>query len=241
MNNSKVQSCHVSSYLDVSGARKYRILISYCEGKEYESQNLFSKNYDSESEATSFKNIFLDVLQIRGLGNSHPGLEDNSKRWDHCRYLGSDDLFQFIKTLHNEKREKFGTNDMYETMFEETRSSLWWRLNINTYSLNKRAAETILCNIQQSSQFKMFSPKLHNNYVASQRKDFFLVMKHYVNPATLENYFSFKIDLMRGIFDEETITSCFNHFSNYLFDDLINGQYVCDGTQKIICELIGNK
>lgn len=112
---------------------------------------------------------------------------------------------------------------------EHCRSNLWWILNREMYAHNVAVAENILRKIQVNSLFSSFSKKLYNNYLNSQRKDFLVDMVDYIDPVTKEPYYSFKTDLMTGIFHEKQIKSCLIQYQTYLTEPEGNGKYMSEG------------
>ncbi len=229
----------ISSYIDVkTGLQKYRVFISFGSTDEIVVHKL-SKNYNSLNEAKSFGSVLRDLLELKG--NTQHTI------WDSCRSLSYTQLFELIQQLHTEKLIIVGSespllnnsNELFfnitHSNFEEVeRNAKWWDINGTAFLSNKTIADEISVSMLKNSAFELFAPKLHHNYVKRLKCAFFLDMKDYVDPTTEESYFTFKTDLMEGIFTTNEIQDCKEQFLLTLCEPRINGVYMCEGMRRII-------
>jgi hypothetical protein len=253
----KTTEPNVTPYFDVkTGHKKFRIFIAYGL-KDDDKQHMFSKDYPCLSEAINYGRILRDCLE----------LEDESllqnRNWDYCRFLEPLQFSILTDRLHLMKiniimKEKQIEKELlvvssksisdtpqevkhsllFECIQEEhDRNLMWWSLNESTYLYNKTVAEDIVKSIRENAQFELYSQKLYQNYIRRKQADFFLNMIDYVDPVTSQSYFSFKTDLMEGVFSVEEILSCKRQFMLTLCEPGVNGVYMCNGMRHIVQQL----
>lgn len=246
----------ISSYIDVkTGLRKFRIFITYYEENNTRNNDIvdvdvgvvhkFSKNYKSFSEANRFGNILRDLLELNGISCQE-------SVWDVCRSLSETDLCALVKEFHEEKVAISKTrhpsplldlqdcvcfNESNSNYEEVERSVEWWDVNKATFLRNKEVADEISASVMINSQFAMLSPKLYSNYMRLQKTDFFKNMCDYIDPSSKEAYFTFKTDLMSGIFTVEEIIACKKQFLDTLSEPSLNGVYMSVGMRRMITNL----
>ncbi len=236
----------ISSYIDIkTGLHKFRIFISFREtNMENVMVHKLSKNYNSLYEAERFGSILRDILEFKG------NVDQNT--WEACRVLPEMQLCQLVRECYKEKvsicRSKNSSalfldgNELIfncsHTNFEEAERSVeWWEVNIATFLSNKEYADNISASVVKNSEFAMLSPKLYRSYIRKQKNDFFLNMSDYVDPLTGEVYFTFKTDLMTGIFTTDEICACKNQYLLTMCEYSLNGEYMCAGMRKIVRDL----
>lgn len=239
----------ISSYLDPkTGQEKYRVFITF-KFISGDFKNLLSKDYSTTNDARKFGSILRFMLEVKGEGFFH--LTTSNLPWDNIKRLTGLHLSEFVRNLHRERLVLFSscasipcrTDDHVNlttvkgnSFVEETyRDSDWWDANWIAFHINLGTALTIASSLLEYAEFEHIHPKMFENFVRNQKKSFFVEMINYVNPSTCESYFSFKTDLMKGIFSESDILLCFNQFKLSFSDDLdINGSYYCDRIHNII-------
>jgi hypothetical protein len=241
----------ISSYLDIkTGVEKFSIFIAFGELNKEPKQNKFSKGYVSHLEANKYGCILRDCLELQG------DVTCSNRTWDDCRAFEPLMLDQLIQELHLKKKIKTSLQNESEIVMicssssssmsnkfsgciqeEQDRSLLWWHLNERAYLFNKSIAAGIVESIKVNAHFEVFSYKLYHNFVRRKQADFFMDMIDYIDPTTSEAYFSFKTDLMGGIFLPNEVLSFKKQYMLTLYEPGINGTYMCNGMRRIIQNL----